>query len=282
MLHLIRSDLYKLKKSNYLWVCLLIALILGTGTIFLLDFTYKMTGDQMQAQLEQAQSEMEETGVSVTTSGIPASYEELSASSQLLSFFSGESTLLLAVVISLFVGGEFTYGTIKNLVSRSYSRGSIYASKFIVGTLVSILFAVLYAAVSTITATALWGFGTVSKGFLPDLLTGIALELFLNAAYAAIFLMFSILIRQNGGSLAANICFLEFLSLFAMLGEMLLKKLLNHTVSLSAYLPDTVMQAVASQELTSSLITRALAVGAGFMIVSTIIGSISFIRRDIR
>ena len=73
MLHLIRSDLYKLKKSNYLWVCLLIALILGTGTIFLLDFTYKMTGDQMQAQLEQVQSEMEETGVSVTTSGIPAS-----------------------------------------------------------------------------------------------------------------------------------------------------------------------------------------------------------------
>ena len=36
---------------------------------------------------------------------------------------------------------------------------------------------------------------------------------------------FHFLIRQSGGALALNICFLEFVSLFAILGEMLVKKL---------------------------------------------------------
>ena len=53
----------------------------------------------------------------------------------------------------------------------------------------------------------------------------------LTCAFVSIFVMFSMLIRQNGGSLAANICFLEFVSLIVMLGEMLVKKIMEKKLS---------------------------------------------------
>ena len=118
MLNLLKSDFYKLGKARYFWVCLILTMALAAGTVFLMDFTYKMAGEQMAQQVEQKQQAMDENGINVTTQGVPASREELSASRQMVAFFAGNTTLILAVLISLFVGSEFNHGTIKNIASR--------------------------------------------------------------------------------------------------------------------------------------------------------------------
>lgn len=281
MRNLLRNDFYKLGKAKYFWVCLIVTVVLAAASVFLLDFTYKIAGDQMSAQMEQQQKALDDNGVNITTEGVPASYDELSASGQLLSFFAGNTTLLLAVLVSLFVGSEFNNGTIKNIASRNYSRGKIYLSKLIVCIITGVVFTLIYAAVSTAVSSALWGFGDISAGYWPEFFKAAGIELLLGSAFVSIFVMFSMLIRQNGGSLAANICFLEFISLLVMLGEMLLKKLFHITATLSDYLIDTNMSAV-SAGLTRATAIRSVTVAVCFLAAAAIIGIVSFQKRDIK
>lgn len=281
MLHLIRSDFYKLKKSRYFWVCLIITAVLAVGSVFLMDFTYKLMGDQMEAQMEQQQEILDENGANISVEGVPASRDDLSGSSQLVTFFAGNTLIVMAVLLSLFIGSEFNHGTIKNIVSRQYSRRAIYLSKLVTGILTGVSFTLIYAFCSELTAIFLWGFGDVPAGFWPETLGSVGLELLLLCAFLSVFTMFGILIRQNGGALAANICFLEFLYLIVMLGEMLLKKVTGRTIALSDYLIDANMNAITAG-LDHDLIVRSLCVAAGFFLVSLLIGMISFQKRDIK
>lgn len=281
MKNLIKCDLYKLTKSRYFWICLIITILLAAATTFLLDFTYKLAGENAQAQIEQQQSAMEDSGLSISTEGIPTSYNQLSVSSQLMTFFAGNTTLILAVLVSLFVGSEFNQGTIKNIASRNYSRSSIYLSKLAVAIWVSILYTLLFVLTASLTAFFLWGFGNVSSDFWIEILQKGTLELLLGAAYASLFVMFSILIRQNGGSLAINICFLEFTSLLFSLAEMAANKLLGHSVSLSQYLPDMNMNTLAQNPDHGDML-RALAVGICFLVIPACIGIWNFNKRDIK
>lgn len=281
MTHILRSDFYKLRKSRYFWVCLAVTVILAVGSVFLLDFTYRLAGDQMETQVASQQETLEESGVSVSVEGVPLSYDELSGSGQLLSFFAGNTTLILAVLISLFVGSEFNHGTIKNMASRQYSRASLYGSKLITGMAAGAFLTLVYVLFAAVTASILWGFGPVSSGYWPRTLGGAGLELLLLFAFISVFVMFSFIIRQNGGSLAVNICFLEFLSLFAMLGEMLVKKFTGKTMTLSNYLIDANMNALLGG-LTRTSVIRALFVAAGFFLAALLIGMVHFQKRDIK
>lgn len=281
MKHLLKSDFYKLRKAKYFWICLIANLALAAASVFLLDFTYRINGDAMAAQMEEQQKAMEETGINISMEQIPTSYEELSASHELLTFFAGDTTLIIAVLISLFVGSEFNHGTIKNIVSRNYSRSKIYLSKLITSIAAAVCFTLLFALVSTVVAAALWGFGEPASGFWGKALASAGLELLLCSAYVSVFVMFSMLIRQNGGSLAANICFLEFISLAVMIGEVIIKKLFDKTVTLSDYLIDTNMNAVAAG-LNRTIVVRSLCVSIFFFGAALIIGMYDFRRRDIR
>lgn len=281
MKHLLKSDFYKLGKARYFWICLILNLVLAAVTVFLLDFTYKMNGDALAAQMEEQQHNMEENGMNISMDGIPVSYDELSASNQLISFFTGNTTLIIAVLVSLFVGSEFTCGTIKNIASKNYSRNKIYLSKLIVSVVTATGFTLLFALTAAAAASALWGFGDVSPGFPGETLASIGLELLLCSAYVSVFVMFSMLVRQNGGSLAANICFLEFVSLAVMLGEVIIKKVLDKTVTLSDYLIDTNMNAITAG-LDKTIVIRSLCVGVTFFAAAMLIGMYDFRRRDIR
>ena len=281
MLNLIRSDIFKLKKAKYFWILLIINILLAVGTVCLLDFTYKLAGDSIEAQLSQEQAALDDAGMNVSVEGIPTGHDQLSASSQMLTFFAGNTTLLMSVLISLFVGSEFNNGTVKIIASRNYSRLKIYLSKLFVGILASVLFTLVFGLAATLTATALWGFGDVSGSYASQLLLKGALELLLGASYVSLFVMFSFLIRQSGGALALNICFLEFVSLFAILGEMLVKKLTGKEIVISNYLLDTNMNALLG-DLHSDIVLRALIVGICFFAVSFFIGAASFQKRDIK
>lgn len=281
MKNLIRSDFYKLKNARYFWVCLIVTVILAVGSVFLMDFTYRMMGDQIDTQVTQQQKALDESGVSVSVEGVPTSQDDLTLSSQLVSFFAGNTTLILAVLISLFVGSEFNHGTMKNIASKQYSRTAIYGSKLITGMATGIFLTFVYALFSSAAAAILWGVGDIPSGYWPETLGAISLELLLLCAFISLFVMFSIIIRQNGGALAANICFLEFVSLFAMLGEMLIKKLSGKTVTLSNYLIDTNMNALLGDP-DHTVIIRSLCVGVIFFLAAFFIGVTNFTRRDIK
>lgn len=281
MLHLIRSDIYKLKKSRYFWVCLIITVALAVGSVFLINFSYNSMGDKMETKIEQQKEVLDESGANISIENVPVSQDELSGSGQLVSFFTGNTLIIMAVFLSLFIGSEFNHRTMKNIASRQYSRRAIYLSKLITGILTGVGFTLIYAFCSELTAIFLWGFGDVPSGFWPETLGAIGLELLLLCAFLSVFTMFAFLIRQNGGALAVNICFLEFLYLIVMLGEMMLEKLTGKTIALSNYLIDANMSAITAG-LDRTLIIRSLFVSAGFFLAALLIGMINFQKRDIK
>lgn len=281
MRHLIKSDFYKLKKAKSFWVCMIIAAALAVFSVFAMDFSAKLM-EQIPQQAAEEQAMLEESGLNISTDGIPRTSEDLNASSMLLIQFAGTTTILIAIFVSLFVGGEFSHGTIKNLASKNYTRAQIYFSKLIVSIVAAIGMTVFYVIVATALGTALWGFGNVEHAFTVNLCKGIPIELLLVSAFTALFVMFSMLIRQNGGALAANIFFLEFISLIVMIGEMVVNKIFDTSITLSNYLIDMNMTQIATSEITGQLAARSICVGLGFFAASTVIGLLSFQKRDIK
>lgn len=281
MLNLIRSDMYKLKKAKSFWICVIISIALSVLMTIVIDLTYKMIDDS-QSQASVSDETMQENGMNISIGNTPLTYDDLSGSRMLLTNFGSDASILIAIFISLFVSGEFTYGTIKNLASKNCSRTQIYLSKLMISIGSAIFLTLLSVAISTLAGTALWGFGEVSSSGAKSLVIGSLIELLLITAFASLFVMVSMVVRQNGVAIAANFCILQFVSLLVMLGEMAIKKIFDKTVTLSNYLISTNMNQVATQELTQKLITRSILVAISFIAVTTAIGIISFNKRDIK
>ena len=208
MKSLIRSDFYKLRKAKSFWVCMILAVALAVFSVLIMDFSVKLM-DKVPQQAAQEEAALEESGLNISTDGIPMSSADLNASNMLLMQFAGTTTILISIFVSLFVGGEFSHGTIKNLASKNHTRTQIYLSKIIVSVIAAIVMTLLYAVVATGLGTALWGFGKVDSSFVANACKGIGIEFLLVSAFTAVFVMFSMLIRQSGGAIAANIFFLN-------------------------------------------------------------------------
>lgn len=117
MKSLIRSDFYKLRKAKSFWVCMILAVALAVFSVLIMDFSVKLM-DKVPQQAAQEEAALEESGLNISTNGIPMSSADLNASSMLLMQFAGTTTILISIFVSLFVGGEFSHGTIKNLASK--------------------------------------------------------------------------------------------------------------------------------------------------------------------
>ena len=203
MKSLIRSDFYKLRKAKSFWVCMILAVALAVFSVLIMDFSVKLM-DKVPQQAAQEEAALEESGLNISTDGIPMSSADLNASNMLLMQFAGTTTILISIFVSLFVGGEFSHGTIKNLASKNHTRTQIYLSKIIVSVIAAIVMTLLYAVVATGLGTALWGFGKVDSSFVANACKGIGIEFLLVSAFTAVFVMFSMLIRQSGGAIAAT------------------------------------------------------------------------------
>lgn len=196
MKSLIRSDFYKLRKAKSFWVCMILAVALAVFSVLIMDFSVKLM-DKVPQQAAQEEAALEESGLNISTDGIPMSSADLNASNMLLMQFAGTTTILISIFVSLFVGGEFSHGTIKNLASKNHTRTQIYLSKIIVSVIAAIVMTLLYAVVATGLGTALWGFGKVDSSFVANACKGIGIEFLLVSAFTAVFVMFSMLIRQR-------------------------------------------------------------------------------------
>lgn len=251
---LLRSDFYKISKMKSFPICLLIALALAVGSIFMLDYTAQF--------------------VDMGT---------YNASNTMLSTFAGDSKIFIAIVVSIFAASEFGFGTIKNVASRGFSRVGIYFSKLIGACVIALVIQLVYSVAYTGTATIMWGFGDVSASFWPETLKIIGLEILLTLAYTSVFVMVSMLIRQSGAAIAINLCItMQFIYLFVQLAQAGLHKLFNVEVALSDYLLSTNAASLVNGDVTSEMMTRSLLVGIIYFVVFTLLGLWSFQKRDIK
>lgn len=128
-------------------------------------------------------------------------------------------SLFIAIIAGIFIGGEFSSGTMGASVARGADRAQIYFSKWLVTaalvafyTLASFLVCAIFSAFGP-------GMGSVSGADVGYLLRSVALQLLINLMGASFFVMFAFLTRSRGAaigvSLAAYLLFRILISIFS-------------------------------------------------------------------
>ena len=177
MLNLIKADFYKLFRMKSFYICGLLGTALSLLGIW---------------------------AINLQLNGLPAEllgYSGITALIQGLSYVA----IFYIIFISLFIPNEFSFGTIKNMVSSGQSRISIYLSKIVIGIFTVISYSLLSGVASWILGSIFWGNGDINRDDYLKILRMIGLFIIAEVAMQCIFIMVSFVIRRSGGAVAVNL-----------------------------------------------------------------------------
>jgi ABC-2 type transport system permease protein len=193
---------------------------------------------------------------------------------------NGNVQMLLAIFTAIFITSEFSHGTMKNVVSKGFLKLQIFFSKLI--TMIIAVYIIILAniIVGTLSATIVTGtVGDFTGEFVGEMLKTVGIELLLNAALAAVFVMVAMVIRNLGGAIAVSILgVLTLAPLIYTALEVFIKSKIDFTefsllFNIMFYINET---AAGSDYLRSSI------VGIIFIVATTALGIFAFKKSDVK
>lgn len=144
MLNLLRADFYKFKLDKTFLVILVILMgfvMMNTVTYFILRYM------ELDPALGALIGEMNGKGLFLMS----------------FNLFNNVG-LLIPVVLCLFIGKEFTFGTIRNKLITGKSRTEVYLSHLFTVFVMGLLLSAFYAIMSLLVGSVFLGFGTAITG----------------------------------------------------------------------------------------------------------------------
>lgn len=201
MAEIFRADIYKLRKSRSVRVCLIVSFFLGV----LMSIMYYVAWQEMTKTIEETQKMIEGMG---DYSGIVMEAMDILPSDDLWSYINVSLCdlnvlYIAAVAIGIFVGSEYSMGTMRNPLTRGFSRNSVFFSKLISSVIVMVLTAFVYAVGSAVPGMILFGFSAkLSAG---NILLCLALYLLLFIAAASFYTMLAVVTKRTGYAIALAI-----------------------------------------------------------------------------
>lgn len=256
MSNLLRSDLYRLFKSKSFYICMAVEaclFILGMVIIYLMNQT-----EPAIVTLE-AQNGIDYGLTALTTSDI---------------------TLLLGIIIGIFVTAEFSHGTMKNVVSKGFSKVNIYLSKLVTMVIATFIFMLFILIVGVIGATILTGnLGELSGENVLKIFQIIGIEMLLYTALASLYLMFSMVLRNLGGVIAINII---YASIVERLFFSLLQLIAKDKIEFSKYSLFNNISFYSIGDFTGSDLLRSAVVAIVVLAVTTALGIFAFTKTDVK
>ena len=270
---LIRADLKKLFKSKSLYVCMVIAAILGVSMSLLYNYFWQERGQNIAlwyALMDQ---------YNMKTDVLDEALRQI-PSQNLLSyiniFFSdGALWLIGSPCICAYCAAEFNSGTYKNTVSRGVSKTKLFFSKVIVSVIEMFMLSFLYVLAGTLAAVSHVDFETdLEAGRIVFL--GVIYFLLIIAS-ASVFVMLTILFRRSGFAVAAAIAAPMLIASLIQIASMANPELSELTgyVLMNTYV--TVFTSVNDGGGLKELFTA-----IGYTAVSLLIGGIVFRKSEIR
>lgn len=260
MKNLLKSDFYRLFKSLSFYICTAVSVVLFGSAIFLLKMSFKLLASQGMNE--------------------PFPYKD-GLSYGLTAFTDGSLQIILAVFIAIFVTAEFSHGTMKNAVSKGFSKLEIYMSKLIVMSCAAFIMLLVTISVSTLTGTMVTGsFCGYLKDYIGDLLNTTGIELLLYIALSAVLVMLANTVRNLGGVIAIAIVGVIMMEpkLFNLL-EFVAKSKIEFSKFSLIY---NIMSYAGITGIAVSDYIRSVVVGIAFLAVTAAFGIFMFKRSDIK
>lgn len=265
-LNLITADLYKVSKHKSIYIALAVM-------FFLLLVSFASIWVLTNADLGDT---------------------EISISGKDYLFTSIESAdigLFIAIIAGLFIGKEFSEGMMRITVARGAKRVQVYFSKFIVLICLVVVYSIIILILGGI-FTAITGYGQPFNGAEFGLVMRMfALELLALISSTSIFTMFAFLLRTPGSTIGAAIGFYLAITIITSVLTVIAEGYIGSNpakaqsiLQAAYYLPyqqSAVSTSYALDIETSSLIPTII-MPIVYTIISSLIGCLSFIKRDIK
>lgn len=185
MSKLIRFELHKLFRQKSFYICTAVLLAVNLYSII---FTYDNGGRS--------------TGLVCLSTAV----------------CSADFTMLLGIFVALFTCDDYAGGTIRNIISRGFTRTQVYFSKLIALCIAPVLMVLLNWALNYAAGSLYWETGL--DAFETDLLYVLGVQLLLVIAEAALFYAISSAIGKTGASVA--VCMLLELIVALAIGIVML------------------------------------------------------------
>ena len=266
MLSLLRADFYKLLRRKSFYICGLLGIIGACLFIILENMSFSLTLQSMNMDFE----------------SLPAMYRV---------YFSGISAftrtvtyagLYIAIVVSMFVSGEFSFGTIKNIITSGKTRMSIYTSKLIMALVISTIYTLLCALAGFITGSILCGTGEITRTEYLEIFRIIGLVIAINFSMQALFTMVGFVVRSTGGTITINLVISMLAATILPFVDILVNKFFHvEDFKITKYWPNAYLDVFNQLEISTDQIINGLIACAIIFVASTVIGMITFQKRDI-
>ena len=189
----------------------------------------------------------------------------LSGISYLMEAISGSAlSAVLAVFIPLFICEDYASGTIRNIITRGFSRLEIFFAKLIAVLAATVLMTAVCLAAAYLVGTAFWGAGEPSLG--SEQIKILLCQLAVIAAYATMFFAISSMLQKVGGSIA--ICLILPMAAVILL-SLADAALAEREIELSGYWIENLGRSLASVEAEAEDIKKAL-IGSGCYFAASI------------
>ena len=189
----------------------------------------------------------------------------LSGISYLMEAISGSAlSAVLAVFIPLFICEDYASGTIRNIITRGFSRLEIFIAQLIAVLAATVIMTAVCLAAAYLVGTAFWGAGEPSLG--SEQIKILLCQLAVIAAYATMFFAISSMLQKVGGSIA--ICLILPMAAVILL-SLADAALAEREIELSGYWIENLGRSLASVEAEAEDIKKAL-IGAGCYFAASI------------
>jgi len=268
MLNIIKSDFYKLKKSKVFWICAALCVIFGIIMVVAVQADINM---ELQKGINNPTDSEYLSAVAMS--------RQASAIWALEYFLPlGFNTLIVGIFIAVFLSSEFSYGTIKNTLSRGADRAKVFLSKFIVCGAAAVIMQILFITALIATGSIIWGYDPHGVATFGNLIVVILSQLLVIIGFAAIFTFTSTAIRANGGSITVNIlCSTVISNLFSVLGL-----LFGLKIAVNDYWIGGVVSKLATVTPASGDVVRGIIVALAWGIGSLLLGTVLFKKQDVK
>ena len=200
----------------------------------------------------------------------------LSGISYLMEAISGSAlSAVLAVFIPLFICEDYASGTIRNIITRGFSRLEMFIAKLIAVLAATVLMTAVCLAAAYLVGTAFWGAGEPSLG--SEQIKILLCQLAVIAAYATMFFAISSMLQKVGGSIA--ICLILPMAAVILL-SLADAALAEREIELSGYWIENLGRSLASVEAEAEDIKKALIGAGGYFAASIAFSWLVIMKRE--
>ncbi|BED92448.1 MAG: ABC transporter permease [Candidatus Paraimprobicoccus trichonymphae] len=262
MFNMLSSDFYKLFKRKSFYFCAVLSVLSGMISIFGLI----TIGASYNFSISEIGEFFGFNGIGSIAPGLIA------------------VNIFFIILASMFVPSEFSFGTIKNIVSRGISRTKIYISKLLISWFLVLFYSILSAMAAFSLGAYYWGVGDFSaQNVVLGIFRMLGLYLLSAMAFQSMFVMIGFLVRHTGGTVSTSLGIVIVLPIVINFVKVFFTKTFKiENFNPEKYWVGSIIDEITKMDVTQEAITRGILVSCVYLVLFTLIGIYSFNKRDIK